>query len=331
VRNGGHVFVRAPVSKIMVAKGRACGVVARGVDMRAKVAVVSGAGFRNTFGCADGDAIGRVPLVSPEEGGVKIREMLQGKSTHPSSAVTGASTGAVMEQPKDKVGASVAMVYLFVGLDRSDEELNIKAQNIWALKDWNHNAAMKAYLKMDLPSDGSRLPFLKDLPCVFLASSSAKDGDWARRHPNKAAMEVLAPIRPEWFAPWAGTKLGNRGDSYKQFKNKWRDLLLKALYEHYPQTEGRVAFTDIGTPLSNDFYLASIKGEVYALENSAKRFLSSDALVALHPETPLPGLYMTGQDTATVGVVSALFSGLFTACRISYTSFFKVVIGLFID
>ena len=40
------------------------------------------------------------------------------------------------------------------------------------------------------------------------------------------------------------------------------EMLLGALYEHWPQCRGRVAYSDIGTPLNNDFYLATKRGEV---------------------------------------------------------------------
>ena len=52
-RNGGSVFVRTPVTEIVVENGRAVGVKAKGVTVRAKVAVISDAGFRNTFGTSD--------------------------------------------------------------------------------------------------------------------------------------------------------------------------------------------------------------------------------------------------------------------------------------
>ena len=39
----------------------------------------------------------------------------------------------------------------------------------------------------------------------------------------------------------------------------WKELLLQRLYEHLPQLKGHVAYADVGTPLSNDFYLGSVR------------------------------------------------------------------------
>ena len=116
------MFVRAPVSEILIENGRAVGVKARGVEMRAKVAVVSGAGFRNTFGSSDlnrnvaandeKEAPAKRKPMLPEAVAAPHRQLLQGEGIGPNKT--------------DKVGGSLAMMYLFVGLDGSDEELQIK-------------------------------------------------------------------------------------------------------------------------------------------------------------------------------------------------------------
>ena len=164
-RRGGSCFVRSPVSEILIEGGRAVGVVARGVTMRARVAVISDAGFRNTFGCADAERaeltgapraatmVPRAALV-PIEVGAKQRTMLQAaaggsagappQSATAGAAATGAATGAAeagAPPARDAVEGSVAMVYLFVGLDASDAALGIRAQNTWVLRDYDADAA----------------------------------------------------------------------------------------------------------------------------------------------------------------------------------------------
>lgn len=56
---------------------------------------------------------------------------------------------------------------------------------------------------------------------------------------------------------------------------------------------------------------------MYGLDHTLGRFDSVDALMALHPQSTVRGLYLTGQDTVNVGVTSALMSGLLTAARVS--------------
>ena len=386
VRRGGACFVRAPVTEITVdeASGRAVGVVARGVALRARVAVISDAGFRNTFGSADADravlmgtpraaaaALPRSSLLPPDVG-AKQRVMLQtmhgdeeaaeeeqqaakalekvrailketgaeeaweegamAKETTTAAAAM-ASPAEAKEKPKaaaaattteppsrDVVDGSIAMVYLFVGLDASDEELGIAARNTWVLRDYDADGAFAHFEALELPDDGSIVPRADELPAVFVGAASAKDADWPRRHPGKAALTVLAPVRADWFDRWAGGKIKSRGAEYAACKEAWRALLLQVLYAHVPQAEGHVVYTDVGTPLSNDFYLGSVRGEVYGLAHVVERYSRRDAMLALHPQTSVPGLYLTGQDSLFVGVVSALMSGLLTATRVSYVA-----------
>jgi hypothetical protein len=83
-------------------------------------------------------------------------------------------------------------------------------------------------------------------------------------------------------------------------KAAWKARLLEALYKQLPQCEGRVAYADVGSPLTNDFYLGSVKGEVYGLEHTVERYATLNAQLALHPQTTVRGLFMTGQDTMNV-------------------------------
>ena len=49
---------------------------------------------------------------------------------------------------------------------------------------------------------------------------------------------------------------------------------------------------------------------------------------ALAPPTRVAGLYLTGQDSHFVGVVSALRSGVFTATRVSYLAALRCVLAI---
>ena len=131
---------------------------------------------------------------------------------------------------------------------------------------------------------------------------------------------------PHTFLIWTGGKIKNRGAEYRTVKAAWRELLLQALYQHWPQCQGHVTYTDVATPLSNDFYLGTVHGEVYGLEHTVERFASCNALRAQHPKTTVPGLYLTGQDAFCGGVVSALASGLLTAANISYVALLRCVL-----
>ena len=84
-----------------------------------------------------------------------------------------------------------------------------------------------------------------------------------------------------------------RGKDYEAMKQFWEDKLLARLYQVYPLVRGHCVFTDLGTPLSNNFYLGVNHGEVYGLTHSTERcWKYADDLSC---ETDIPGLYLTGQ------------------------------------
>lgn len=85
--------------------------------------------------------------------------------------------------------------------------------------------------------------------------------------------------------------------------------LHRQLYLEQPHLEGKVEYCEVGTPLSNNYYINSVRGESYGLAHTPARF----ACEWLRPKTPIPGLWLTGQDTFTAGVMGAMMGGYFTA------------------
>lgn len=305
-RRGGHVFVRAPVTRIMVERSgdafRAVGVEVKGVEIRS-AHIISTAGFRNTFGCSDADAGApqevkaahkrwAVPLV-PAEAAEVNRRMLRSLSSG------------------DAVGPSCSMVYLFVGLDCSDAELQLPARNVWHLKSFDCKDVEEFMAEEHVPRD------LSSLPLAFVAMASAKDSKFAAEHPGRATACVLAPAPYAWFERWKDGKVKHRGEDYEGMKKKWEAAMLDLLFLHFPQVRGHVVHVEVGSPLSNDYYLGSVRGEAYGLEHTPARFNSLEAQLALHPTTSVKNLLCAGQDQLCVGVVSALMSGFICAANVS--------------
>jgi hypothetical protein len=96
---------------------------------------------------------------------------------------------------------------------------------------------------------------------------------------------------------------------YAAIKKTLETKLLEGLYANFPKTRGKVEFVSIGTPLTNRFYLG--RPDSYGLEHTPARY--GGALDAMRPASAIPGLYLTGQDVTSVGIVGALNGGILTA------------------
>ena len=126
------------------------------------------------------------------------------------------------------------------------------------------------------------------------------------RFPNKSACCILTEAQASWFGEWKDQKCMKRDDQYQAKKKAFEKVLLRGMYKNYPKTEGKVQFVDMSTPLTNMHYLASPDGCSYGFQGSAKRFNCD----ALKPRSPIPGLWMSGQDVTSFGIAGAIMGGV---------------------
>lgn len=117
---------------------------------------------------------------------------------------------------------------------------------------------------------------------------------------------------------------GKRGDpAYTALKAKIKDWLLATLYRHFPRCEGRVEYMEVGTPLTNLHYFN--RTDSYGLEHTPAHY--GGPLNGMRPETNIPGLFVTGQDVTTMGVVGALFGGILTTQAVLGYGFWDLVVA----
>jgi all-trans-retinol 13,14-reductase len=95
-------------------------------------------------------------------------------------------------------------------------------------------------------------------------------------------------------------------------KLKISNRILEKVYAYVPQAQGAMDYHELSTPLSVKSMANYQQGELYGINHDSDRFRQK----WLRPRTDIKNLYLTGQDVLTVGVTSALFSGLLTASAI---------------
>jgi all-trans-retinol 13,14-reductase len=101
-------------------------------------------------------------------------------------------------------------------------------------------------------------------------------------------------------------------DKWAAFKEDVEARLMAFFTERFPALAPLVVCRVFGTPLATAKFTAHEKGGFYGLETTPRRIMSD----ALRPSTPVPGLYLTGQDVLTPGIAGSLFSGMLTAAAI---------------
>jgi len=202
------------------------------------------------------------------------------------------------EEKLSNVRASFSSLTLFLGFNGSAQDLKLPRTNLWIYPSADHDATLARYLA------DPEAPF----PLVYVSFPSAKDPEWELHYPGKSTVQVITGARYDWFEKWRGTTWQQRGSDYDTFKERLTQRLLAELYRRMPQLEGKLAFGELATPLSTEWFHLYDRGEIYGLDHDAARFRQR----WLHPVSPVKGLYLTGQDVVTAGVGGALMSGMMT-------------------
>jgi hypothetical protein len=130
--------------------------------------------------------------------------------------------------------------------------------------------------------------------------------------------QILIVAHAAWFAEWAGSQTGKRGaPAYDALKARFAAAAIRRLRVLFPRvTPESIVLTDVSTPLTIEGYLRSPSGGAVGLDHSPARFTDPKVLRLLDPESPVRGLWLTGQDTLLCGQPLAQVAGIVTALRL---------------
>ncbi|NWR61228.1 RETST reductase, partial [Bucorvus abyssinicus] len=279
-KTGGNVLGKAPVQKILLdSQGKACGVsVKKGQDLVNIFApiIISDAGIFNTY-----------ERLLPAEARALPEIQLQLRA-----AVHGHGGFTV-----------------FVGLNGSREELGLEPTNYFLYPGTDLDEMMNRYLA------SSREEAAKNIPLLFVTCPSAKDPTWEMRHPGKSTLAVVTFAKYEWFEEWEDTQVHKRGDDYEDLKKTFVDNIMQTVFKLYPRIEDKIGYISGGTPLTNQHYIASPRGEIYGIDHGMGR-LQAEAIASVRAQTAVPNLYLTGQDLCLGGFMGALQGALICASAV---------------
>ena len=137
--------------------------------------------------------------------------------------------------------------------------------------------------------------------------------DPSKIHRGHHTLEAFAFVGYEPFRRWAEQQPGDRDWEYQQLKERLTDGMLAAIDARFPGFSRHVVFKELGTPLSNEYYLNATRGNLYGI--GKERFQVGPW--AFSNKTEIEGLWLSGASTtAGHGVAGATASGLTTAKQI---------------
>ncbi len=149
------------------------------------------------------------------------------------------------------------------------------------------------------------------VPALYVTFPSLKDPTSEKPHQPHTA-ELVTFTDWDVFSRWEGSALGRRPADYQALKATIMRHLTAQFGRHFPALAPLVVCSELSTPLSTVAFTGAEHGSVYGLEQSPRRFLST----SLRAKTPVPGLYLTGQDVGSAGITGAMMGGMLAAAAL---------------
>ena len=198
-------------------------------------------------------------------------------------------------------------VELFVGLKRDPRELGIRGENYWIFSSSDHREMC-----------AGRDELLNRRPqMAYLSFPSLKDPQ-ARTH----TAEIITPFSYRTLQAFRHEPWRRRGTDYESAKNKMTEALVDLVEQHLPGFRDLIAYSELATPLTFEYFTAAPSGTIYGYPATPDRFRKP----WLGPKTPIENLYLTGADAAVLGIVGATMGGVVTASLVlGSTGFFEIL------
>ncbi|MEI9944608.1 MAG: NAD(P)/FAD-dependent oxidoreductase [Chitinophagaceae bacterium] len=197
---------------------------------------------------------------------------------------------------------SVTSLIFFLTVDMDVRKAGLDSGNIWMMPDCEMD---------DLHADLKKVDILatNEFPALFISCSSLKDpSSYDGRHHT---IEVVTFIDYDSFKTKIHGKDSN-SEEYKKIKELLCQKLINSLEKVVPGIRDNIVQLELGTPMTNEHYIHSTKGNVYGTE---KGFYQTGPF-SYTTQTEIQNLYMCGASIMSHGVAGASYSGIKTAAKI---------------
>jgi all-trans-retinol 13,14-reductase len=199
-------------------------------------------------------------------------------------------------------GPSPCHIGLYLGFEGDIRAAGATASNRWFHATWNVEDGLWGD-----PGGERSTP-----PTMFVSFPSLKDPRHDPGERSRHTAEVVVLTAWERFQAWEDSALGHRPAQYQSLKAAIERNLLAAFGKRFPLIAPMIRHHEISTPLSTAAFIRAREGAMYGLETTPRRLMAH----SLAAKTPVPGLFLTGQDVTTPGVVGAMMGGMLAAAAI---------------
>ena len=203
---------------------------------------------------------------------------------------------------------SICHFDLFLGFEGDIVKHGATRSNQWFYESWDTSDAIWS----GAPDEPIQM--------MFVSFGSLKNPAHEPGPENKHAGDMLI------WADWSSvSRFANGGadqhpDEWSAFKKNIESRMLAFFAQKFPSLAPLIVYHELGTPLATAAFTGHEKGGFYGLETTPRRILSD----ALRARTPVPGLFLSGQDVMSPGIAGAMSGGMLGAGAIDPRVFQKL-------
>ncbi|MDC6405450.1 MULTISPECIES: phytoene desaturase family protein [Maribacter] len=240
---------------------------------------------------ADGRQIFGKHIVSNADVGITYNQLIGKQHLSPK-----------LQKKLEKTIYSCTSLMLFLSVDMDVRKAGLDSGNIWVLPDRDMDDYYDGIMKSDL----QKVEFFEALfvSCTTLKDPTSFDG---KHH----CLEVITFIDYRTFEPFA-EESAERSEKYLRFKEELTQKMILGLEKVVPSISKHIVHQELGTPITNQYYINTTRGNVYGTEKSLKHI----GPFAYKSKSEIENLYLCGASILSHGVAGASHSGVNTAAVI---------------
>ena len=202
----------------------------------------------------------------------------------------------------DATRYSVTSLMFFISVDMDVREAGIDSGNIWFMPNKDMDGIYEDLTKVSILEKD-------EFDSLFISCSSLKDPlSFNGKHHT---LEVVTFIDYDSFKADNGGQQDNE-ETYRKIKERLSEKLMNTFKRILPAIHKNIINLEVGTPITNEYYINSTKGNVYGTE---KGFMQTGPF-SYKAKTEIENLYMCGASIMSHGVAGASYSGVKTAAEI---------------
>ena len=207
-----------------------------------------------------------------------------------------------LQKKLQKTTYSVTSVSLFLTVDMDVAAAGLDSGNIWMLRNQDMDVLFEEMNSPEILNDD-------EFPGLFISCTTLKDPlSFDGKHHT---IEAITYLSYEAFRKFSGLE-DYHSPLYLKYKERTCEKLLNSLERVVPGIRNHIVHMELGTPMTNEYYIQSTNGSVYGTE---KGFWQTGPF-AFRSKSEIKNLFLCGASVLAHGVAGASYSGVQTAATI---------------